>query len=90
MISKTKTGRGNSAPSYSFIMEKKMIQTYAKWLLNIFIVAFSLGYFLPMMISAQSTFAVMLGILYLVVIVPAALYLINVKVFVNKNTENVK
>lgn len=50
---------------------------YVRIVLNLIFILFSLGFIGPFFVSAASDFAVIGGILYLVLVVPAVLYYIN-------------
>ena len=50
---------------------------YVRIVLNLIFILFSLGFVGPFFVSDASDFAVVGGILYLVLVVPAVLYYIN-------------
>jgi hypothetical protein len=50
---------------------------YLRFLLTAFIIAASVGYLLPALISYPDTVLVMAGIFYAVLLMPAALYYLN-------------
>lgn len=50
---------------------------YVRIVLNLIFVLFSIGFVGPFLVSAASDFAVIGGVFYIVLVVPAALYYIN-------------
>ena len=67
-------------------MIKSLLTNYFKIVFNIFIIAISFGFILPVLISAPSTELVLLGFFYLFVILPFALVMIN-KTFLKSAAE---